>query len=463
MSDAISTAQQPSTREPGSRAAFRRVGVLRLSWPLLVVTLVTLLAVIADTVILSQGSAALNAAISNANQILGIPYDLSVLFSIGALVVIAQLLGADRLSAARRATIIALRANALLGLVIAGVISVLAPWLVGVVNTPDAIADDSLVYLYTVLGGVVCNAYIVVATAILRAWGRTVPILVIGILLNVSYLALQYLFILVLELGPAGAALSTTIARGGAVVLVALVIWRRTGVHLFSRLPPREPGVAATAMARLSVPTVVENALYNVGILVLVSFINLLGEDAINARSYALTLTALVTGIALALAQANETVVGWDAGAHRPGHAHVVTLRTAGWAALVSCVLAVLLWLGADSVLSIFDPNAAVLLGAKEVLLLSVVLLPLAAGSAVVYGALRSTGDVVVPMLYSVGASVLLLIPLAWLFVGALGWGLAGAWLALICAEGVKVALLLTRWLRGAWKQRTSVADELQV
>lgn len=444
--------------EPPGGHTFRRVGILRLSWPLLVVTVVTLLAVVADMVILSMGSPELNAAVATANQVLGVPYDIAVLFSIGALVVIAQLLGAGRLTSARRATIIALRANTILGLAIAATLAALGPWLLGLINTPADLVDDSLLYLYAVLGGVIFNSYIVVATAILRAYGRTVPILVIGILLNVTYLVLQYVFILVLELGALGAALSTTLARGGAVLIVAWIIWRRTGVHLFSTLPPRTAETGAGRMAKLSVPTVVENGLYNVGILVLVSFINLLGTDAINARAYALSLTALVTGVVLALAQANETIVGWDAGGRQLQHAKRLTVRTAVWTAAVAALLGALLWLGADVLLSIFGPSPGVVAGAREVLLLSVLLLPLSAVTAVIYGALRSTGDVVIPMVFSVASSVAVLVPLSWVFVGVLDWGLAGAWWALILAEALKASLLLTRWLRGDWASRAATA-----
>lgn len=439
--------------------AFRRIGILRLSWPLLAVTLVTLLAVVADTAILSLGSPELNAAVATANQLFGIPYDLSVLFALGALVVIAQLLGAGRIASARRATIIALRANTVLGIAIAGGIAVLGPWLLELINTPDELMGESLVYLYAVLGGFVFNAYLVVATAILRAYGRTVVILVLGTLLNVSYLLMQYVFILVLELGAFGAALSTTLARGVTAAIVVWVVYRRTGAHLFSRLPPRDVDTGAGRMARLSVPSVLENGLYNVGILLVVSFINVLGTDAINARSYALTLTGLVTGVVLALAQANETIVGWDKGGRTPEHARRLTLRTALWAAAASVAMALLLWVFADSVLSIFGASPAVVAGARELLLLSVVLLPLAGVTAVVYGALRSTGDVVVPMAYSIGSSVVVLIPLAWLFVSVLGWGLAGAWWALIAAEAVKAGLLLARWLRGGWARIASVVD----
>lgn len=82
-------------------------------------TVLTLLAALGNVVILSLASPELNAAVSTANQILGVLYDVSVIFSIGALVVIAQLLGAGAYESARRAVVVALRASAWLGLGIA--------------------------------------------------------------------------------------------------------------------------------------------------------------------------------------------------------------------------------------------------------------------------------------------------------------------------------------------------------
>ncbi|MEZ5087810.1 MAG: MATE family efflux transporter [Tessaracoccus sp.] len=438
---------------------FQRKGLLRLSWPLLVVTVFTLLATLGNVVLLSLASPELNAAVATANQLLGVVYDLSVIFSIGALVVIAQLLGAGALADAQRSSIVVLRASMVLGVAMAAGVAVLAPLLVRWINTPAEIADDAVSYLWVVCGGLFFNAYIVAASAVLRAYGRTVALLVLGVVVNLLDVALLAFFLLVLEWGPVGAAMPTLLVRGVGMLLLWGLVRRVTGARVLSPLPPRDPAIdgGPWRMATLSLPSVVENAAYNGAIVATVSLINMLGTDTINARSYALTLTALVTGVILALAQGNETIVGWDVGERDVAHARRQTVRTAAGTALASAVLAALLWLGADAALSVFGPNAQVVAGAREALAISIVLLPLSAITAVVYGALRSSGDVVVPMIYSVASSALLLVPASWLFISQLGLGLAGAFWALAAAEGVKAALLLGRLLRGRWASRPSV------
>lgn len=439
--------------------AFRRVGFLRLSWPLLAMNLLTLLSAVGDTAILSLASPELNAAVGTANQILGIPYDLSVLFSIGALVVVSQLLGAGDGEGARRASVAALRANTALGLAIAAAVAAAAPWLVSAVNTPAELTGETLAYIWTVAAGLVFNAYIVAAAAVLRAHACTVALLVLGILVNVAYLGLQFALVVGLDLGAVGAALSTVLVRGVGVLVIARVVRHRTGAHLFARVPPAA-GPGALAMARLSLPTVLENGVFNLALLAVVALVNTLGPDAINARSYALTLTALCTAVVVALAQGNETIVGWDAGRRTCARARSRrTLRAAGGAAAVAAGLAAALWASAGPLLSLFSANAQVAASASELLLLSILLLPLSAASTVVFSALRSTGDVLVPMAYAIAATFAVLLPLAWLLVGPAGWGLAGLWWALIAAEAVKAALLLGRWWRGRWASLPGVAE----
>ncbi|MGB4780260.1 MATE family efflux transporter [Microbacterium sp.] len=439
--------------------AFARKGLLRLSWPLLLVTVLTLLATLGNVVLLSASSAELNAAVATANQLLGVLYDVSVLFSLGALVVVAQFLGGGAYTAARRASAVALRASSILGIAMAIGVAVAAPLLLPLIRTPEDIRPDALAYLWVVAAGLAFNAYIVAASAVLRAYGRTVALLVLGVVVNVLDVALLYVCLFVLELGAVGAAIPTLVVRGIGALLLAWLVRSRTGVRMWAPLPPKEEGTRAWTMARLSVPTVLENGLYNIAIVVVVTAVNALGTDAINARSYALTLTALVTGLILALAQGNETIVGWDVGEDALAHARRQTVRTVVGTAVTSALLAALLWLGADPLLSIFGPNEVVLAETRTALAISVLLLPLSAVTAVVYGALRSAGDVVVPMAYSIGTSIVVLVPVSFLLVETAGLGVAGVFWGLVLAEAVKAALLFGRWLGGRWMQDARVVD----
>lgn len=114
-------------------------------------------------------------------------------------------------------------------------------------------------------------------------------------------------------------------------------------------------------------------------------------------------------------------------------------------------LLTLVLWLFAEQIMSIFGANDNVIEQVKPVLLISALLLPLSAVVTIVYGALRSAGDVIIPMAYSVATVLLVLVPLSWLFASQLAGGLAGLFWALVVAEAVRATLLTARWLRGRW------------
>lgn len=444
------------------KAGFVRKGLLRLSWPLLIVTVVTLLAALGNVIVLSLASPDLNAAVATANQMLGIVYDVSVLFSIGALVVIAQQLGAGQDRAAAVSSRVALRASSLLGIVLAFLVVASAPLVLRLINTPEELIDDAMTYLLIVALGLVFNAYIVAATAVLRAYGRTPAILLIAIVVNVVDVALLTSFVMVLDLGVVGAALPTLLVRGIGVLIFMRLLRTRAGVTMFRvpLAPVASSNHSLWTMTRLSIPTVLENGAYNLAIVATLSFINILGADAINARSYALTLTALVTGVILALAQGNETIVGWDFGERELRRAKLLTLRTASWTAVAAAALAALLWWFAEPALSVFGASAEIVAMAQGALAVSIALLPLSAATTVVFGALRSAGDVIVPMIYSIATSALVLLPLSWLLVAQLEMGLPGLFWALSGHEAVRAALMVGRWLRGSWTRHEPVTAE---
>lgn len=394
-----------------SPPVFTRRSLLALTWPLLVVTLFALLGALGNQVLLLMQSDALNAAISNANRIFGVANDVAVLFGFGSLVVVAQLLGAGAIPAAQRASIIAFRASTLLGLALGVVAALGAPLFLDWLRADPAVRPDAQAYIWVAAAGVAFYAYQMVAYSVLRAFGRTIDLLIPAILINVIDLTLLYTFLFVLDLGVIGSALPTLIVRASVVVLLAWLVRRVARIGIFTPLPPREAGARSWTMARLSVPTVIENSVFNVAVLVGASAVNALGRDATNAQSFALTLTALVTGVTLAFSQGNETIVGWDVGDRDVAHARRQTRATLIITVTASVVLAVALWLGGPTLLPLVGLNAAAVALGTQGLAVSIVLLPLAAITTILYGALRSAGDVTAPMAYSIATSVVVLAP----------------------------------------------------
>ncbi len=446
-------------------AVFERKGLLRLTFPLFLYAFLSIGVAFIDQILLSAYSEELAAAVSVANQVLGVAYDLSGLLAVGALILVSQCLGRDDIAGAQRVATIAVLANTIFSSLVAAILFIGGGHFIAWVNTPEAIQEEATIYLYVIAFAILFNGFIVAATAILRAFGHTWVILVLGVLANFLYLFLEYTLIFgnwgFPELGVWGAALSTLIVR---VLSVVFLLWLLVRV-LKLRIPGsirrirlediraglRGPVRLVGRLTRLSAPSVCDNILYNIYQLAIVSFIAALGTASILTRSYALTVTALVSIMAGVISQGNEVLVGYDQGAKAfvaaRRRALVNAFRTAAAVSLVSA----LLWWKSDALLSLFTEDQEILSGARTVLFVGIILHPCQTVGQILFHSLKVVGDVYWPVAYSLGVTFLVSLPLAWLALTHWQWGVPGLWLIYTLEEFLKALIMYVRWRRMGW------------
>lgn len=443
-------------REPGT--VFRRKSLWLLIWPLLVCGLLTMLSAMADTFLVSAYSPELAATVSMGNQILGVAYDLSGLLAVGALVMIAQLLGAGNTEEARRIGWLAVGGSATLNAGIALVLVLGAPWLVAWTNTPEEIRATTEIYVRLTAVSLVGNGVIVAASAMLRGFGQTVEILVLGIVANGAYLFLEYGLIFgawgLPELGAVGAALSSVAVRALGVAVIVFLLMRKVGwPRADFSLRGRRCGVWRNLL-RLSLPSVGENVAYGIYQLLMVSLIAALGTASVLMRSYTLTVSSLLSLVVFTVAQGNETLVGYDRGEGNLLAARRRAEQTALWTGLGTMVLAGVLWLAAEPLLGLFTQDPEVIAGGKTLLLITVCMQPFQAGAMILLTALRAVGDVWVPVGWSLAATWVVALPVGFFAIKTGGWGVAGLWWSVLLGEVVKCLALAMRWHWMGWKGR---------
>ncbi len=440
-----------------ARAGFRRKTLWPLIWPLLVCGLLTMGAAMADTFLVSAYAPELAATVSMGNQILGVAYDLSGLLAVGALVMIAQALGAGKIRRARRIGWLAIGGSAMFNAAIALVLVGCAPWFVVWTNTPEEIRAATEVYVRLTAVSLVGNGVIVAASAMLRGFGHTVEILVLGVVANGVYLLLEYGLIFgawgLPELGVVGAALSSVLVRALGVGVILFLLARKVGGWRI-RWRGWHAGGVWRKLLRLSFPSVGENVVYDVYQLLMVSLIAALGTASVLMRSYALTVSSLLSLVVFTVAQGNETLVGYDRGGGNLEMARRRAERTALWTGLGTMLLAGVLYFAAESLLGLFTQDPEVIAGGKMLLLITVCMQPFQAGATILLAALRAVGDVWVPVGWSLAATWLVALPAGFGAVEIGGWGVAGLWWSVTLGEAVKCLVLAVRWHRMRWAEK---------
>lgn len=442
----------PSTDSPALRVDHDAVDktLFQLSSPLLLNAAIGMLVTLVDTMIISAYSENAAAAVSLANQVLLVAYDLSALFGVGAVVMISRHLGRGDSAAARAVATTAVVANLAASFVLGAVLLFAGPGLAAAINTPAAIYDDTVLYLRVAALTILFNGVMMAATASLRGFGRSRTILVLGIAAYTIYLLAEYLLIFgfgpVPALGVAGSAIATLLVRFLAVVALLVVLYRQLGLRSAQLPRGRALNKQVRELFTLSYPAAADNLAYGVYQMILVSFIARFDVVMVLARSFTLALSSFLTVVLMSLSQGNEVMVGYRFGAERMRDVYRCAMHAAGIATVLTTALAVVLYLFAEPLFRLFTDQAEILRLGRELLWLTIFVQPVSALNTILFHSLKTLGDVHVPVIATQVMMWGLSLPLAWWLVVVSERGVIGLWYVLLIEESLKALFLLYRW-----------------
>ncbi|MFJ7755696.1 MATE family efflux transporter [Peribacillus muralis] len=443
-----------------------RKSLFQLSWPLFINMFLAIGISFVDSLMISQYSNDAAAAVSMANQILSVAYDVSALLSIGAAIYIAQMIGANRFDEAKKFASNSLVGGALFGLIITIILIACSPILLKLVNTPDEIRSDTMIYLAISAISLMANGLFIGGASVLRSFSKTKDILILGIFANVFYLLFSYALIFgefgVPELGVKGSALATLLIRVLGSILLLIVIWKRLGITL--RFSIKDMYHDSIKMIRVAYPSVGENMLYNIYQLVIVSLIGILGVSSILTRSYVLTVTAFVSLFTITLTQANDILVGYAKGNGETEKAYHRGIKTSILNAIICTSIAAIIAIFSHPLIGMFTEQKEIVRLTTIVLWINVFIQPAQAIQMVLFSSLKSVGETIKPALWNIGTTWLLAVPLAIVGIKIFHLGLPFIWSIFIVEEILKAIWMYRLWKKRSWIKNRLVEDtELRV
>ena len=128
---------------------------------------------------------------------------------------------------------------------------------------------------------------------------------------------------------------------------------------------------------------------------------------------------------------------------------------TSGVGAVVMTAIGVLMYLLAPYLIGMLTPDVQVREIGTVLIRICAVEQPFMALSMVGSAALRGAGDTKMPFFVSLIGMWGVRLVLATVFVNVLGWGVNGAWYAMVADVAIRGLLMWLRFLRGKW---TSIA-----
>ena len=318
---------------------------------------------LADLFIIGQfEGVASTTAVSIGSQVMHMLTVMIVGLAMGSTVCIGQAVGAGDKKHASAAIGNTVTLFMLLSVVITALLLALVRPIVSVMSTPAEAADGTQAYLTICFIGIPFITAYNIISSIFRGLGDSKSPMIFIAVACAANIALDYIFIGAMGLGPAGAALGTTLSQAISVVFSLVVILRRkSGISLERRdLRPQRDTMGR--LLRIGVPVAAQDGLIQIAFIVITVIANRRGLDAAAAVGIVEKIISFVFLVPSSMLSTVSALCAQNIGAGKQARAEQ-TLRYAIIIAVsFGIIIALLTQFISEQAVGLFTPDTVVIM-----------------------------------------------------------------------------------------------------
>lgn len=444
----------------------RELRLFKLTWPILLENLLFMLMSTADTLMLSGVSDKAVSAVGVAGQFVFIAIILIGVINNGADVVVSQYLGSGRRHEASKIAALTVTMNLLAGLAISALFFAFTKPLMGMMNLEPDTLDMAVTYLRIVGGWIFFQAIINALSGVIRTYGYAKEAMLVSLGMNVVHIVLNYMLIFgkagLPALGVEGAALSTIISRGAAIVVFFWMMYKVVDVRILLKDYLTINKEYLGKILKIGIPTALESVLYHSCQSVFLYYASFLGDMALASRQYAMNISSYVYLFSSACGMATAILIGRLIGGRRQEDAYKRAWVSAIWCVSITVVIDLIVISVRHPLMGMFTDDPAILKLAAQMVVLSLALESGRSLNMLFVPALRATGDAKYTVYWGIVSMVCMSLPLGYLLVFVFDMGLAGVWLAIAADEWTRGIIMFFRWRSRKWEGKALVTAELR-
>ncbi len=376
--------------------------------------------------------------------------------ALGFSVQVAQYLGADRKKDARDVVCQGILFNILLGIGLGLIIVLLSRYLPAWLGADVSIQKDASMYLAIVGAFTPFNILAMLCSGFLRCSGNAFLPSVMNILMCVFDVLFNALFIYILHLGVAGAALGTAMSQVVVAILLVILVVKKDGpLKLLGNENFKFSKQILLNAFHLATPSALERITLSLAQIVMTSIVSSMGAISVAVNYVAVSAEGICYLPAYGIAGAATTLVGQSIGAKRKDMAKRFAYLTVLLGFILVFFMSFIMYGFAPLLASILTQNNEVIIQASMCLRIVSFSEPLFAISIVAIGALRGAGDSKRPFILNAlsmwGVRVLVIA----LFTKQ--YGVIGVWATMTFELVFRGIIFLIRLLRGKWVDQNSL------
>lgn len=320
-------------------------------------------------------------------------------------------------------------------------------------NAKDMNLSDAILYQnMTVIGFPFLGVSIATFYAF-RAMGENKIPMIGNTLALVLKIILNFLLVYLFKWGIFGAALSTTLTRlFSAIFSIYLVFWSKKNWISLELKDLKFDYFTSKRILKVGIPAAVEQLGLRIGMLIFEMMVISLGNLSYAAHKIALTAESISFNLGFAFSFAASALVGQELGKGSSQKAlkdgYICTII----AMIVMSTFGLLFFIMPQFLVSLFTNDKDVIELSTMALKIVSICQPFSGASMVLAGALRGAGDTKSVLLITYLGIFLIRIPITYLFLDVLNFGLAGAWIVMTIDLVIRSSLAFYIFRRGKWK-----------
>lgn len=443
-------------KQDRSHYLFSNRELANLIGPLVIEQLLAVFVGMADSIMVANVGEAAVSGVSLVDNIMILIINIFAALATGGAVVAGQYIGRkDEKSACKADTqlvwFVSLSAVAIMILVYFGKDIILNQVFGHITAEVKGHAD---IYLLIVTASIPFIALYNGGAAIFRAMGNSQVSMRVSLLMNAINVTGNAILVFGLRIGTAGVAIPTLISRMVAAIVITALLCNQTRIlHIERTLKIRFDGRMIRKILAIGVPNGLENSMFQLGKILVLSLVSTFGTYAIaaNAVSNAIALFQILPGMAISLAI--TTVISQCVGAndYEQVHYYLKKLLAIIYVAMVGTVA--LIFLALPLILKAYNLSDQTAAAATNIIhfhgISAMIIWPLSFALPAAY---RAAGDAKACMYTSIVSMWIFRIGFSYLVGKYMGLGVFGVWVAMVIDWVVRAICFIIRYFNGKWK-----------
>ena len=431
---------------------------VRVAWPALLETVLAGFINFVDSVMVSSVGEEAIAAVGLTNQPRLIFYAVFFALSVAVNAIVARRYGEGNREGANQCLAQVLPLALILGVSLCGIAIVTArPMLIFAGAKADTIEMASEYYVIVMIGTIFSSITLMINAA-QRGCGNTRVSMVTNISANLVNVVFNALLINGLfffpKLGVTGAAIATLTGNVVSTIIAFSSILKKDRFLRFNlRSCLRIYPDYLRLLCKIGSGAIVEQVFLRIGFFTTAKLVADLGTMAFATHQSCMSIVNLSFTVGDGLGVAASALVGQNLGRRRPDWSTIYGGIAQRIGAVVSIGLMLLFTLGGGMLMRLFTDDPEMIATGRTLLIILAILTPAQITQVIFNGCLRGAGDTRYTAMVSLISVAILRPATTYLLAYPLGFGVVGAWLAMLIDQVTRLICSAIRFMSGKWSK----------